>query len=303
LVELGGGTRGVTMLVPLRMQVGARTVATIHRRLTRVSWSLDDVLAGTALTLPPLAGDGYLLTSVPATLRAEVTPAGLLAVVRQRYTRFHADLAIGHDAWSGALAGDRRAAIKRKTAKIAAMSGGRLDVRTYRTAADLAVFSPIAQRLSALTYQSRLLDSGFPTDAVDLRQLRELAARDRLRAWLLYVDDRPAAYLCCTASGATLCYDHVGHDPALAALSPGTVLQAAALRDLFADRFARFDFSEGEGQHKRLFATHGTACVDLLLLRPTWRNRAVAALLAGFDRTIAASRSRLPHTLARRLRR
>ena len=69
--------------------------------------------------------------------------------------------------------------------------------------------------------------------------------------------------------GDTVIYAHVGHDPAFNDLSPGAVLQLEAMRDLFDEGgFARFDFTEGEGQHKRQFATGGVACVDLLLLRP-----------------------------------
>ena len=104
-----------------------------------------------------------------------------------------------------------------------------------------------------------------------------------MRAWLLYVGETPAAYLWCGADGATLRYDYVGHDPAFAALSPGSVLMEAALGDLFADRFARFDFTEGEGQHKRLLSSGGVACRDLLLLRPGLANRGAVALVGGFD--------------------
>jgi CelD/BcsL family acetyltransferase involved in cellulose biosynthesis len=102
-------------------------------------------------------------------------------------------------------------------------------------------------------------------------------------------------------------YDHVGHDPALNDLSPGTVLQAAAMRDLFGDRFARFDFTEGAGQHKRLFSTGGVDCVDLLLLRPTLANRATLAALSAFDGAMARAKRATRHpalaALAKRVRR
>jgi CelD/BcsL family acetyltransferase involved in cellulose biosynthesis len=112
-----------------------------------------------------------------------------------------------------------------------------------------------------------------------------------VRAWLLLVEGRPVAYLCCPAVGDTLVYAYVGHDPDFAALSPGAVLQLAALRDLFAEgRFAWFDFTEGEGQHKRQMASGGVACVDLLLLRPTLANRALVAAQAGFDGGIALAK-------------
>ena len=63
------------------------------------------------------------------------------------------------------------------------------------------------------------------------------------------------------------------------------------MQDLFGEgRFAAFDFTEGEGQHKRQFATGGVACVDLLLLRPTVANRAVMAALGGFDGAVALAK-------------
>ena len=84
------------------------------------------------------------------------------------------------------------------------------------------------------------------------------------------------------ARGAALRYEHVGHDSAWAALSPGTLLHAHAFAGLFAEKtFARLDFTEGEGRHKRQFATAGVDCIDLLILRPTSANRALLAALSG----------------------
>jgi CelD/BcsL family acetyltransferase involved in cellulose biosynthesis len=111
-----------------------------------------------------------------------------------------------------------------------------------------------------------------------------LAARDAVRGWLLYVADEPAAYLYCPIERGTVRYDHVGHDPAFNDVSPGGVLMMEAMRDLYAEPgLRRFDFTEGDGQHKRSFATHGVACIDVLLLRATLANRATMAALQGFD--------------------
>ena len=286
--------------VALKFQVGARTIAAIKRRLTRVALSLDDVLAGQAPVLPTKADDGYLVTSLPEELAGAVRRGGLVSVVRQRYTRFYTDLTIGHDAWLASLTGSARSTLKRKTKKAEAAG---LEVRAYRTPAEFDTFYPLARAVSAKTYQERLLDAGLPEDAASLAHLRALAAADELRAWLLLIGGEPAGYLCCTAQGSALRYDHVGHDPTLNDLSPGTVLQAAAMRQLFDDRFARFDFTEGEGQHKRLFSTGGVACVDLLLLRPTLANRATVAALGAFDGAAGWAKRALSHPrLARMMR-
>jgi len=285
----------------LKFQVGARTLATIPKRLVRVALSLDDALAGVAPELPRLeaGADGYLVTSLPEGLG--VAHGGLIARVRQRYTRYYVDLAAGEAAWLATLSGQTRSGLKRKAKKL----GG--EVRAYRTAAELAAFHPLARAVSATTYQERLLDSGLPGDAAFIEHMYALAAADAVRAWLLFVDGAPVAYLWCAAQGSALRYDYVGHDPAVSALSPGTVLMHAALRDLFTDRFARFDFTEGEGQHKRGLASGGVACVDLLLLRPTLANLVALAALAGFDGAMAwgkrAAQGPVLRGLARKVRR
>ena len=292
-------------VLPLRFQVGARTLAAMPRRLARVALSLDDVLARRVPGLPPLGpdDDGYLITSLPADRLAAFDTRGLIARVRQSYARHHVDLVAGEAAWLAGLSGTTRGGLKRKARKLAAMPG--FAITRHRTPAEIGAFYPPARAVSATTYQERLLGSGLPADPAPLLGL---AAADRVRAWLLWLDGTPAAYLACTADGATLRYDHVGHDPAFGALSPGSVLQAEALRDLFAEaRFARFDFTEGEGQHKRALATGATACVDLLLLRPTLTNRAALAALTAFDGGVAVAKRAAAHPslarLARRVRR
>jgi hypothetical protein len=290
--------------VALKFQIGARTLASVTRDLARVALSLDDVLAGRAPVLPDAGRDGYLVTSLPEAFADAVRRDGMVAVVRQRYRRFHTDLTIGHDAWLAALSASARSTLKRKGKKAAAAG---IEVRAYRTPSELTVFYPLARAVSAKTYQERLLDAGLPEDAASVAHLHALAAVDGVRAWLLLIGGEPAAYLCCTAQGTALRYDHVGHDPALNDLSPGTVLQAAAMRDLFGDRFARFDFTEGAGQHKRLFSTGGVDCVDLLLLRPTLANRATLAALSAFDGAMARAKRATRHpalaALAKRVRR
>lgn len=296
--------------LPLKFQIGARTLATITRRLVRVSFSLDAVLAATAPILPRLPddADGYLVTSLPEPMLAGLDDHGLLAFVRQRYRRYHADLSAGEAAWLAGLSGSARSGIKRKAKKLAAANGGALDIRRYHDAAAFADFHPLARAVSATTYQEKLLGSGLPDDAASVRHLQSLAAQDGLRAWLLFIAGVPVAYLCCTADGESLCYTYVGHDPAHSELSPGSVLQVEAMRELFAEgRFARFDFTEGEGQHKRQFSTGGTACVDVLLLRRTPGNRGTVAALRTFDATVTAAKRVAAHPaltgLAKKIRR
>lgn len=285
--------------VPLDFRIGARTLWSVRRRVERVALSLDDALGGAAIVLPLLAAEaqGWLVTSVPEKALAELVRPGFFMQVRQRYSRYQTDLTGTYEGWLAGLSGNARSALRRKWKKLAAQPEP-MAVGPFRTVEELREFHALARPLAALTYQERLLGMGLPEDHAFLAEMEMLAAENRARAWLMTLGGRPIAYLWCSAEGVTLRYDYVGHDPAYAALSPGTVLLANAFADLFEEgRFARFDFTEGEGRHKRQFATGEVVCADVLILRDTVANRALAAALRGFDGGVA-----LAKRLARRLR-
>jgi CelD/BcsL family acetyltransferase involved in cellulose biosynthesis len=282
--------------MPLNFQIGARTLFAIPRRLVRVPLSLDEALHEQLPVLPPLPADahGYAVTSLPTDREAAIAQAagGMIVFVRQRYTRYYAELSGGHDAYLARLSSNTRQGLRRKAKKLAGASGGTIDVQRFRTVEELREFHRLARDISARTYQERLLGSGLPDTPEFMRDMAALADGDSVRAWLLRIGGVPAAYLYCPVRDDTVIYAHVGHDPAYHELSPGAVLQGEAMRDLFAEgRFARFDFTEGEGQHKRAMATGGMECVDVLLLRRSIFNHAVMAALATFDAAVALAKA------------
>ena len=290
------GPQSGAVPLPLRFQIGARTLASVQRQLVPVPVSLDMVLEGRLPLLPSLdrAAHGYAITSLPEDRRDAMAFAGggMIAHVRQRYTRHYADLTIGFDAYRAALSGNTRSGLKRKAKRVMEVSGGALDIRRFRTPDELTAFHDIARRISLRTYQERLLGGGLPHDPAFLRSMYTLAAAGAVRAWLLYVAGEPAAYLYCPVEAGTVRYDHVGHDPAFNDLSPGAVLMMEAMRDLFAEKgLRRFDFTEGNGQHKASMATHGAKCLDLLLLRASLANRATTLALGTFDRSAALGKA------------
>ncbi len=271
---------------PLKFQIGARTLFAIRRRLVRVPLELRDVLSGEVPTLPPLprGADGWSVTSLPEPLLASMQPADGIAFVRQRYTRYHTDLTTGFDAWFAGLSGNARSGLKRKAKKLAEANDGTLDVRTYRTPAEMAEFHGLARRVAERTYQEKLLGAGLPATMAFRAAMQGRGAAGTAFGWLLFVGGSPIAYLYCPMTDGDVRYDYVGHDPSWSEWSPGSVLHMEAFRTLFAEpAAARFDFTEGEGQHKRQFSTGGTPCADLLLLRGTPGNRATVGALRAFD--------------------
>lgn len=280
---------------PLRFQIGARTLFSVRRRLVRVGLSLADALAAAPIALPPLdeRDHGYLITSLPAARIAEIAAmhSGFLRFKRQHYARRYADLSASFDDYMASFSGKSRSTLRRKIRKFEKLSGGSLDLRCYRTPGEMAEFHALARQVSAKTYQEKLLDAGLPEGAEAEGEMRRLAGRDEVRGWLLFVDGAPVSYLYAPAAGDTLIYAYLGHDPDFAAYSPGSVLQIEAMRQVIAEgRFRRFDFTEGDGQHKRQFATGSVDCVDLLLLRPTLGHRALIAALKTFDGSLALAK-------------
>lgn len=298
--------------VALPMRIGARTIAEVKRRLVRVPLSLADGIAGRTPGLPalPRDADGYFVTALPSQALKPLLhryPA-LRPFVRQRYRRSFVSLGQGFEAYMAGFSSKSRSTLKRKRRKFADLAGGALDVRRCHAPGDVEEFHRHARAVSALTYQERLLDAGLPDGPEMVAGMRTLAERDALRAWLLFLDGRPVSYLYAPAEGETLIYAYLGYDPEFAHFSPGTVLQMEALRELMAEgRFALFDFTEGEGQHKRQFETGALECVDLLLLRRTPDNLAAGAALQLFDAGVASAKRAVRafglEKLARALRR
>ncbi|MEM8696802.1 MAG: GNAT family N-acetyltransferase [Pseudomonadota bacterium] len=285
--------------LPLRFRVGARTMFSVRRKLVRIGLSLDDAMAGQGIDLPILSGgaDGFFITSLPADQIAPIIARhpDKIAFVRQRYARRYADLTGGFDDYLATFSGKSRSTLRRKIRKFAKLSGGELDFRAYRTPDEMAEFHRLARRVSEKTYQEKLLDYGLPDDREFAEDMLAAAARDQVRGWLLFAEERPVSYLYAPADGDTLIYAYLGYDPEWSRHSPGTVLLVEAIREVVeGGRFRRFDFTEGDGQQKKRFATGSLDCADLLLLRKTMANRGLIAALAGFDQIVAFAKRLRP---------
>lgn len=302
----------MTGTVALPLRIGARTIGSLRRRLVRRPFALAEALEGRLPPLPQLDphAHGWLITSMPAALlpALEAEHPGFRAFVRQRYGRSYASLDQSFEDYLAGFSSKSRSTLKRKQRRLAERSGGALDIRLYRTPAEIDDFYRHARAVSATTYQEKLLDAGLPEGGEALAAMLRLAAADAVRAWLLFVDGRPVSYLYAPADGETLIYAYLGYDPEFGELSPGTVLQLEAMRQLMEERrFRLFDFTEGDGQHKRRFGTGTVECADLLLLRPGLANLLVGQTLNGFDAAVGTAKAAVRRLglerLARRVRR
>jgi CelD/BcsL family acetyltransferase involved in cellulose biosynthesis len=277
------GTRDV----PLNFQIGEWRVFSVPCRLSVIE--CERVPASDAL--PPLGdAQGYLLKGleVPFDTAQLAGRSGWFHRVLREYPRHLVDMTTTYDDYLAKFSGKTRSTLKRKLRKFQELSGGTIDWREYRTPEELGHFLPQALELSAKTYQERLLDAGLPASPAFKEKMLSRAAQGQVRAYLLFLDKKPVSYLYLPLEGDCAIYAYLGYDPAHAELSPGTVLHLLASERLFADAaVATFDFTEGAGQHKQMFATHTKQCADVVLLKATISMRALTGAHAAFTRSEA----------------
>lgn len=234
--------------------------------------------------LPAASAHNFLFPSHPVSEKPALlrTQGDFLIYTPKTFPNYFVDLmrSGGFQGYLQNFSSKTRSTLHRKVRRFAEASPhGKLDWRVYRAPEEVARFLDLASELSESTYQARLLNCGLPTSAKFREKTLELAGQGLAYGFILFLAERPAAYVYCERRGAIVTYDYVGHDPALNALSPGTVLQYQLLEYLFADPAAGiFDFTEGEGTHKALFATDQKLCAKSLAFP---KRRGTAMLIRG----------------------
>lgn len=190
-----------------------------------------------------------------------------------QYQHCYIDLGLTFEHYQKKFSSKTRSTINRKIKKYTEHCGGVLSWKTYQLPGEMRDFFCHARAISKLTYQERLLDAGIPGSEAFICNAETLAAEQRVRAYILFDGDKPVSYLYCPVEDGVLIYAYLGYDPEYMHLSVGTVLQWLAIEQLFKEaRFRYFDFTEGQSDHKRLFATHQQPCANIFLVRKTLRN-------------------------------
>ncbi|MCB1734737.1 MAG: GNAT family N-acetyltransferase [Gammaproteobacteria bacterium] len=266
---------------PFRFRLSDWTFLTVTRLLQCRSIDILTPKLPDEAMKPPTDGllsdsQGFLIRAMP--LEGElpaITPMGdFLRYVPLQYLHSHIDLTMSFEDYQQKFSSKTRATLNRKVRKFAQHCGGELHWKAYVSRDDMDEFFRHARAVSARTYQERLLDAGIPGSDSFIANARTLADEDRLRAYILFDGDRPVSYLYCPVHASVLIYAYLGYDPDYARLSVGTVLQWLALESLFAEgKFRAFDFTEGQSDHKRLFATHQQQRGNVYFLRHTIGNR------------------------------
>ncbi len=269
--------------VAFKFQLSDWTLFKASIRLQSRAIRLTEQIEPQALPVPPVdelleGSKGFVLRSLPVNaLLPPLSRVGeYLCYVPLQYQHCYIDLRMSFDEYQKKFSSKTRSTINRKIRKFTEHSGGSLVWKTFRQPQELPEFFRLARAVSKLTYQEKLLDAGLPDSPEFIEQARSLAAQGCVRAYVLFDGTRPVSYLYCPVLDGVAIYAYLGYDPAYMQLSVGTVLQWLALEQMFKDGDLKyFDFTEGQSDHKRLFATHQRECANVFMVRDTLRHRAI----------------------------
>jgi CelD/BcsL family acetyltransferase involved in cellulose biosynthesis len=192
-----------------------------------------------------------------------------ICYIRNQTSNYYIDLSGTFDDYLKEFSSKTRSTLLRKVRNIS----GTMECRCFRTPDDAVDFHKLAREVAVKTYQEKLFDGAIPASDEFVAKMRALAERDCFRGYTLSSNGRPVSYLYLPIENEVLIYGYLGYDPEYANLSVGTVLLYMALDQLFAERrFRYFDFTNGEGQNKRLFGRASFLRGDVYFFRWGLRN-------------------------------
>lgn len=185
--------------------------------------------------------------------------------------------------------------------------GDRLELRRLDQPAHRHRLPGDLREVAAESYQRDIGVSVLDSE-VQSALLREAGARGWLRVWMLYVDQRPAAFWWGVLRHGTVSIGSPGFRRELARDRVGYYVLRRMLEDCCADpEVRRIDYGPGAADYKERFGTSRADVADVVLLAGRPRPVAVGALLAAQDRVVALAKRGLDRTgrtagLRRRLR-
>ncbi|MBZ5658904.1 MAG: GNAT family N-acetyltransferase [Acidobacteriia bacterium] len=183
-------------------------------------------------------------------------------------------LPMNMDGVYAALSKKSRTTLKSKLKKFAAEFPGQARIRTFRGAADFDEMMRDIEQVAAKTYQ-RGLGVGFDTSAAMRERLQLEIAKGWLRAFVLYIGDKPVAFWIGKLYQNSFCSDSMGYDPAYGKHSPGIYLIMHVVEyfcgEKSEDRAQQIDFGFGDAQYKTVLANQEWQESSIYIFAPSWK--------------------------------
>lgn len=215
-----------------------------------------------------------------ALLNAEEKPVHMqgLTYIAAQYPRYLTDLTTDFESYQSSLGQKLRYSTRRASKKFFEQSNNNPTFKAFKTVDEISEFYTLARVVASKTYQEKQLGLSIPDDPEYLEKLKTKAKDDSARGYMLFMHNKPIAFALALADEGMLVGEYMGFDPEFGKLSPGVVVKWESLKNLFDEQiFKWFDFTEGEGLHKRRFATHTFNCCNIFIVENTLKNRTLFA--------------------------
>jgi CelD/BcsL family acetyltransferase involved in cellulose biosynthesis len=132
---------------------------------------------------------------------------------------------------------------------------GRISIRCFRNPEELEALMDNVESVASKTYQ-RALGVGFTADDGTRARLGFEAARGWLRAFVLYIAERPSAFWIGRVRQGIFYSSFMGYDPAVADYSPGMYLIMRGIDELShegnGEEVQEIDWGFGDAQYKQV---------------------------------------------------
>jgi hypothetical protein len=199
------------------------------------------------------------------------------------------DFPKGLDSFFTSLCRCQRSKTRRKYKKVLTCFPGKVRVRCFSSLADLEPAILDVDKIAGET-DKRRLGFGFFNTPQTRKQLAAVAERGWLRIYILYLEEKPAAFWMGTIYNRRLQADHAGYDPALSQFSPGIFLFLSIIEDLRDEDIKTIDFGWGSTQLSRCFGDRRQVEADVQVYAPTLRGIQLSMLRTTTRRTNALIR-------------
>jgi hypothetical protein len=156
------------------------------------------------------------------------------------------------DAFLASLERSQRSKLHRKYKRVLNSFQGRMQVRSFRTIADLEQAIPDLEQIARNSVKRRL-GYGFFDTPLTREQLRVEAEGGWLRIYILYIEEKPVSFWKGTLYKRCLRADQAGFDEAWSAFSPGIFLFLNILENLRDEDIKTVDLGYGTGQLYQCF--------------------------------------------------
>lgn len=266
--------------VPFKFQLSDWTLFNITVPLQVRIVKLSDAAHIESTPTPPLDSlspnsQGFAIRSMPIATRCPAIRFinSYICYTPLKYQHYYIDFNLSFDEYQKKFSSKTRATINRKVKKYTEFCGGTIPWKTYKVPDEMQEFFQYSRQISKKTYQEKLLDAGIPDSQEFFDHMMALASQGLVRGYILFDSERPVSYLYCPIQDNVLIYAYLGYDPDYMKMSVGTVLQWLAIEELFEEGcFKFFDFTEGQSEHKRLFATHSSLRANVFFIKRNLRN-------------------------------